>query len=276
VGRILRALDALGLAEDTLVVFSTDHGEMMGDHGLFQKSKPYEASARIPFLVRFPGRVAAGQRATERVSLTDLMPTFLAAAGVDYPRHPGLLPLPGASLLGRPGGGLATPRETFVIAEGIAPARWWSVVQGPWKYNYDMRGAWEELFNLEDDPQERRSLLPGSPGDGPRRVASELRQLLLAWERDHGFASSFDAAGDLRRSPIPDRTGPVVTNGQFPTWVENLPPEELALMESPGESVLNAMRHEMTYRLTDLNLAAFKRAGGSLAGTPYQRLLDDL
>ena len=68
----------------------------------------------------------------------------------------------------------------------------------------------------------------------------------------------------------------MVTNGQFPTWVENLPPDERAQMESWGDSVLNAMRQERTFALTDLNLAAFKRAGGSLEGSEQQRLLDAL
>ena len=60
VGRILDTLDELGLADDTMVVFVSDHGEMMGDHGMWQKGIPYEASVRVPMLVRLPGRVQAG------------------------------------------------------------------------------------------------------------------------------------------------------------------------------------------------------------------------
>jgi arylsulfatase A-like enzyme len=282
VGRILRALDALGLADNTLIFFASDHGEQMGDHGLMQKSKPYDAAARIPFLVRFPGRVEAGRRSAERVSLRDIMPTCLAAAGVSYPEQPGVPPLPGASLLGRPGGGLAAPRETLVIEEGSAPRRWWSVLRGPWKYNYYMEGGWEELFNLDDDPRELRNLLLTAPDASARRMGDELKRYLTDWERNHGFASSLDSDGALRHTPTPELrpTGgparPISTNGQFPVWVGNLPPDELAQMESPGESVLHAMRHERTYTLADLNLAAFKRAGGSLEGTPEQRLLEDV
>ena len=194
IGRILEALDTLGLAENTLVVFSSDHGEMMGDHGLMQKSKPYDASARIPFLLRFPGRVQPGRRSAERVSLTDLLPTFLDAAGVAYPAELGLPPLPGASLLGRPGGGLAGARDDFVIAEGAGPRRWWSIVQGPWKYNYYAQGGWEELFHLEDDPREARNLLlDGAPvTPAARRQGDALRAQIVEWERAHGFSSSFD------------------------------------------------------------------------------------
>ncbi|OGG57017.1 MAG: hypothetical protein A3F84_12940 [Candidatus Handelsmanbacteria bacterium RIFCSPLOWO2_12_FULL_64_10] len=272
VGRILRALDGLGLAEDTLVLFASDHGEMMGDHGAFQKSKPYEASARIPFLVRLPGRVEAGRASADRVSLLDLMPTFLDLAGVEYP---GDLPLPGASLLRRPGGGLAESREEFVVEHGGGRTRWLSLLRGPWKYNYYFEGGWEELFHLEEDPLEMRNRLLKDPAPGDRRLGDEMKRRLTAWERENGFSASFDGSGDLIRSEVsPNR--PRVTNGQFPTWVENLPPEEKARMESPGESALNAMRHEWTYRLTDLNLKAFKEAGGALEGTAYQRLLEEL
>ena len=278
IGRILETLDTLGLAEDTIVVFSSDHGEMMGDHGLMQKSKPYDAAARVPFLLRFPGRVQPGRRSAERVSLTDVLPTFLDAAGVAYPAELGLPQPPGASLLGRPGGGLAVPREAFVIAEGAGARRWWSILRGPWKYSYYAQGGWEELFHLGDDPREARNLLLDGKPVAPeaRREGDALRAQIVEWERAHGFPSSFDAAGHLVRAPAGEGSAVLTTNGQFPTWVEQLPPDERAQMESWGNSVLNAMRQERTFALTDLNLAAFKRAGGSLEGSEQQRLLDAL
>ena len=57
VGRILDALDELSLDQNTLIFFTSDHGDLLGDHGAFQKSKPYEASVRVPFLMRLPGKV---------------------------------------------------------------------------------------------------------------------------------------------------------------------------------------------------------------------------
>ena len=278
IGRILRALDALGMSKNTLIVFSADHGEMMGDHGLMQKSKPYDASLRVPFLARFPGRIAPGSRPADRVSLTDLMPTFLDAAGLDYPAQPGVPPLPGASLLARAEGGPSTPRDRFVVAESIAPNRWWCLMDGPWKYNYYMRGGWEELFNMEDDPEEMRNLLLGDVSPGSRKTAGDLRAKLIAWEREHGFPSSFDGddlVASLAREEGVDPRGVGRTNAQFPTWVENLPPDEKARMESMADSVRNAIRHERTFQLTDLNLAAYKAGGGSFEGDDLQRLLED-
>ena len=272
VGRILQALDELGLAENTLVIFASDHGELMGDHGAFQKSKPYEASMRVPFLMRLPKQVMAGGTSNERVSLLDLMPTFLDVAGIDYPGQP---QLPGASLLGQSGGGLAKHREEMVVEHGGGKTRWLSLLRGPWKYNYYFQGGFEELFHLEDDRLEMNNLLLENPAQDARKLGDEMKRRLTEWEREYGFSTSLDSNGELIRSEVPTGS-PRGTNSQFPTWVENLSPEEKAQMESPGESVLNAMQHEWTYKLTDLNLKVFKDAGGSLEGTEHQRLLDNL
>lgn len=271
VGRILRALDDLGLADNTLVLFASDHGELMGDHGAFQKSKPYEASMRVPFLVRLPGRVEAGRTSADRVSLLDLMPTCLDLSGVDYPGQP---PLPGAGLLGNPGGGLAEPREEFVVEHGGGKTRWLSLLRGPWKYNYYFQGGWEELFHLEDDPQEMDNLLLNTPSSEAQKTADDMKRDLTQWEKAHGFPTSLDSSGELIRSEAPT-SPPRTTNTQFPTWVDTLPPEEKARMESPGESVFNAMAHEWTYKLTDLNLKAYKEGGGTFEGTDV-KLLEDL
>ncbi len=271
VGRILRALDALGIADNTLVIFASDHGEMMGDHGLFQKSKPYEASTRVPFLMRLPGSIEAGSTPDDRVSQIDMMPTFLDAAGIDYPGAPDL---PGESLLGRPSGGPAERRDEYVIEHGGGANRWLSMVRGTWKYNYYIQGGCEELFNLDADPREMTNLLLGGGDAESQRVAGELRADLTAWEARNGFATSLGDDGELR-SVDPTRRWSPKPNSQFPRWVDNLPPDELALMESPGASVLNAMQHEWTYELTDLDLKSYKESGGSLEGTTAQRLLDD-
>ncbi|MCZ6635483.1 MAG: sulfatase-like hydrolase/transferase [bacterium] len=272
VGRILRALDALDLADNTLVFFASDHGELMGDHGAFQKSKPYEASMRVPLLMRLPGRVEAGRTSRERVSLLDIMPTCLDLAGIDYPGEPALA---GASLLGASGGGLASPREELVVEHGGGKTRWLSLLRGPWKYNYYFLGGWEELFHLEDDPLEMNNLLLENPSSEARAQGGDMKQALTGWEKAHGFATSLDENGELIRSEVP-QTPPRTTNNQFPVWVDNLPPEEKAQMESLGDSVLNAMQHEWTYQLTDLNLKAYKEGGGNLDGTQYQHLLDEL
>jgi uncharacterized sulfatase len=86
VGRILGALDDRGIADDTVVVFTSDHGDWLGDHGLFQKGLPHTRElTRIPWIVRWPGVAEPGRRVEAPVSQIDLMPTLLDAAGVDAP-----------------------------------------------------------------------------------------------------------------------------------------------------------------------------------------------
>ncbi|WP_270406230.1 sulfatase [Paenibacillus timonensis] len=87
IGRILDKLDDLGLADDTLVVFTTDHGHFFGQHGLQAKGGfHYEDLIKLPFIIRYPGHVPAGRRSDALQSLVDLAPTFLSFCGLPIPR----------------------------------------------------------------------------------------------------------------------------------------------------------------------------------------------
>ncbi|MEK3882549.1 sulfatase-like hydrolase/transferase [Paenibacillus sp. PL2-23] len=86
IGAILDKLDELGLAEDTIVVFTTDHGHFFGQHGLQAKGGfHYEDLIKLPFIVRYPGRVPAGKTSESIQSLVDLAPTFLSFCGIPIP-----------------------------------------------------------------------------------------------------------------------------------------------------------------------------------------------
>ena len=85
VGRLLDFLDAEGLAEDTIVVYTSDQGFFLGDHGWFDKRLMYEESLRMPFLVRYPRRVAPGSQTDAMVLNVDVAPTLLEWAGVEVP-----------------------------------------------------------------------------------------------------------------------------------------------------------------------------------------------
>lgn len=86
IGVILDRLDELGLAENTLVVFTSDHGHFYGHHGLIAKGPfHYEDEIRVPFIVRWPGHVPAGQQSDALQTLVDLPPTFLSACDIDVP-----------------------------------------------------------------------------------------------------------------------------------------------------------------------------------------------
>ncbi len=97
VGRLLRVLEDSGLAENTVVLFTADHGEMLGERGMWYKFNPYESSIRVPLIVSAPG-FRKGERESSLVSLLDLLPTFLDLASEAAPPTP-IDPIDGRSLL---------------------------------------------------------------------------------------------------------------------------------------------------------------------------------
>lgn len=178
VGRLLDILQRSGLAEDTLVVFTGDHGEMMGERGMWFKQCFFEGAVRVPLVVAGAGWSGAG-RVDELVSLVDLMPTLLDVASGGRPPEP-RGPQHGESLVPLAAGRGGAPRH--VIAEysdmGVcAPGR--MVREGSLKYIYT-HGFAPQLYDLASDPQELRNR-SGDPAF--HDAESRLKQLLLAdWD----------------------------------------------------------------------------------------------
>lgn len=85
VGEILDALEQRGVLDNTIIIFTSDHGDCLGDHGHSQKWNMYEPTVRVPALISWPGRIPAGQRVTDLVALFDLGPTILEYAGIEPP-----------------------------------------------------------------------------------------------------------------------------------------------------------------------------------------------
>jgi len=192
VGRILDALEAEGLAENTVVVFSSDHGEMLGDHQLMLKGPMmYECAIRVPLIVRWPGGLPAGVRRTELVQWVDLAPTFFEAAGVPVPAS-----FQGQSLLG------------LARGEAGASVRDWALCQyRDSGHSYDppvhvtmlrhgrhklvvhhgppvtARERTGELYDLDADPNELDNLWDDEAAAGVRvRMTELLLDVLVATE----------------------------------------------------------------------------------------------
>lgn len=172
VGELMASLEENGLADDTVVLFCSDHGDMLCEKGMVQKRCFYEWSARVPLIIRFPDRGHAGTQVDAPVSLVDLMPTILDLAGVEE-----RLPYDGKSLLGLIEGSEADERVAFaeIHSEGIhAPC--FMVRRGQFKYVY-IHGHDEQLFDLAADPGEWHNLVD-DPAYGD--VKHELRARILA------------------------------------------------------------------------------------------------
>jgi uncharacterized sulfatase len=176
VGRILKRLDELGLAENTLVVLTSDHGDMVGAHGCIGKSVFgfFDDLVRIPLSMRFPGRIKAGTVASNPVSQVDYMPTILDYLGMPVPEK-----IHGRSM--RP---LMEGRETkwrdYAFCQRGAVGRMLRTDRYKYVYSPTRRAA--ALYDLKQDPDEDRNLA---------RIhahASEVRmmhnRLLEVMERD--------------------------------------------------------------------------------------------
>ena len=152
IGEVLSALEACGHADDTVVVFTADHGELLGEHGLWYKMSFLDPSARVPLIVRAPG--VAPARVAAPVSQLDLAPTLADLAGAEIDAAE----LQGASLVPLLLGGDEAAGEAVAeyLAEGVtAPAV--MIRRGRHKY-IRCGGDPDQLFDLEADPHEERDL----------------------------------------------------------------------------------------------------------------------
>ncbi|WP_281385453.1 sulfatase-like hydrolase/transferase [Microlunatus parietis] len=154
IGRILAALDRLGIADDTIVVFTTDHGHFLGQHGLIAKGAfHYEDLIRIPMIVRAAG-VPAGLRVAGLQSLVDLAPTFLSAAGLDVP-----LWMQGVDQRPVWTGATESVRDHVFVENRHQPTRVHlrTYVEERYKITIHRDQPYGELFDLADDPGEHRN-----------------------------------------------------------------------------------------------------------------------
>lgn len=162
-GRLMRALDEAGVADDTIVVYSSDHGDMIGCQGYKAKRWPFEESARIPFLIRYPRAVASGRVVAEPFGTPDVYPTLAGLAGVPVPRG-----LDGADFSAFFSGKSArAPRDYVYLEMAYAYVPWpgWRAIrtrdlmyartaEKPWLLFDVVKDPWE-MNNLAADPAQQ-------------------------------------------------------------------------------------------------------------------------
>ncbi|MCZ7647167.1 MAG: sulfatase-like hydrolase/transferase [Planctomycetota bacterium] len=186
VGRILETLERTGQLENTLIVFSSDHGEMLGDYNCFGKRTMLDGACRVPLLARLPGRFAAGGRCARPASLVDIAPTCLGAAGVDFGAHA----LDGVDLSALASGGAA--RE-YVYSQYQRAGRGLYMACGErWKYIYSAADGREYLIDRREDPQETRDRAGVAFREEP---LERMRAAMLETLRAAGEDAALDGAG---------------------------------------------------------------------------------
>lgn len=201
-GRLMDKLRKLGIADNTIVCFSSDHGDMLGSFGRYGKNVPWEEAIRVPFLIRWPGGIPGGRRLDTLLATVDIAPTLLGLAGVAAPEAMQGSDL-SAILRGKDAPG---PESVFIMgnaggaAEGEAPAGKgknkrggkkagnggnWEGVRTP-HYTYAERGRklWL-LYDNDADPFQQHNLADEASHEAKRK---ELAALLEQWSRRVGEA----------------------------------------------------------------------------------------
>ena len=195
VGKLLDTLDRLNLRDNTIIVFTSDHGYHLGEHGLWQKQSLFEESARVPLIIVAPGVSKKGTVAETPVGLIDLFPTLTSLCGIPAPNN-----LQGQDL-------------TPILASPDAPGRGWAISQvrrgrrGKPVFGYAIRTlrwryiswgesgkAGEELYDHQNDPRELTNL---AASDENAATLGELKELL-----NKAIAQTFPESGEVpeRRS----------------------------------------------------------------------------
>ena len=173
-GRVLAALRELDLEKDTVVIYTSDHGEMLGDHGLWNKFQFYEGSCGVPLIVRAPGVTPPGKRCAALVSLVDVLPTLAELCNVPAP------PLDGRSLAAQLQNPDAPGSETvFSEFDLQTPRAKYMIRRGDWKYTFRVNDL-AELYDLRRDPEEMQNLAAAAE---QRTRVDALREELFAWYR---------------------------------------------------------------------------------------------
>lgn len=173
-GQVLTALTRLGLDRNTIVIYTSDHGEMLGDLGLWNKFQFYEGSCGVPFMVRMP--MTAPAVCDHPVSLISLRSTVAELAEV--PLTAGSDGRSFAHLVRKPDSGMSNGPVFAEFDLGLKTAKY-MIRDGEWKYTFWVHDQ-DELYNLRDDPQEARNLVFDA---AYRQTAERLKDQLFAWHR---------------------------------------------------------------------------------------------
>lgn len=208
-GRLLKVLDDTGQTQDTIVVFTSDHGEMAGSHGRMYKQVPHEESARVPFYVRYPGSTPKGAKSDTLFSSIDIYPTICGLAGVSIPSQ-----LKGKDFSATLRGGTTPASEVVFLMNigesdvmkdftpanggGLAPPEFRGLRSKTHTYAVAADGRWM-LFDNWSDPYQMHNLV-----DDPtqRPLMDHFDTLIQAWLKDAHDPFQY-ATAVSKRSGIP-------------------------------------------------------------------------
>lgn len=187
-GRIMECLKEQEIADNTIIVFTTDHGELLGDHGIWMKGPfHYEELVKIPFIMRWPKGIPGNQVTDSLINQVDIVPTILEAIGLDVPEH-----IDGVSALPMLQKNVDTARDYTIVECTDDPdtLRLKTVVTKDRKLTYYHGKDFGELYDLEKDPDEFTNLWnnPAYAADKFRLMSIILDHMERLERREYRYA----------------------------------------------------------------------------------------
>ena len=257
-GRVLDALEATGQKEKTLIIFTSDHGELLGDYNGLEKGLPYDSCTRVPLILSYPDTIGAGEICQDFTDLNDIFPTILDAAGINISYKN--TAFPGESLL-KPEDVRKKDRSVQYVEYSAGLRRWISLRSKLYKYNYYYNGGYEELFDLREDPQESANLLHtrGLTEEPIQEIRDRLRQRLMEFERNWGPDGCLqeDEFITLNEAPALSKR-----KDRFPVFHKKImDPEEKSRMNTLSDEILLYIEKEPLVRLEELKLTDWQDSG---------------
>ncbi len=241
IAQLCAALEEAGLATNTIIVFTSDHGEMLGERGMWLKKNFFEPAMRVPLIVHYPASYRAG-RVQDLVSLVDLLPSFAAMGNGGEP-VPACGALDGESLVPLLTGGEAAPRAVFaeILSEGVnAPA--FMIRRGDYKYIHSGEHP-AQMFHLPGDPQELSNLI--CHPDHAEAEAALRAEVAERWD-EAGLTQ--EILGDQQRRLFVQRA---LEEGRYTPWDH----------DAGGEVQKDWFRGQTTYNEWAFDYTPAKRGG---------------
>ena len=248
VGRILDKLEELGQIDNTVIIFTSDHGEMLGDYNCYQKFLPYNSASKIPMIIRYPKKLKPNTRETGYVDLNDIMPTVLDAVSINYTGKHKLI---GESLFASE---KEKDRNYQFVEYSRDSRRWVSILSPTYKYNYFFGGGNEELFDLVNDPNETENILATNKKAEYETIRCDLRQRLIDYDFKHGLLGDIENGDFIKLDeyiPNPNR------NSAFPIFPMTLKPQEKENMNNFFDEIIEATKNEEIVHLKDYDIKAW-------------------
>jgi len=188
VGRMLAALEEAGILDNTVIMYTSDHGEFLGDYNCFGKRSMLDPAARIPLIVRYPNRFVPGTLCATPASLVDIMPTLCSAASADYGHDTTAakcaLPRDGLDLSEIAAGASSSGERTIYSQYQHQELGVYMALNRRWKYSYSAPDRREFLFDRVNDPEETRNRAGLSLCSQP---LESIRETLVGFYRRSGY-----------------------------------------------------------------------------------------